>query len=420
MNDSAISMDIFNQTTSTNEVQERLNGLVPFGLYVNLVQTIACFDFLVAPFGMVTNTINLKIFLTTGGISADGVTLTFIMLALSDLGVCVFSWLWSVSAFFFVLEKRFQDTSQTSLHFVVQPRVIGYHAASGMNVFTITTTLITIYLAVMRCLSVARPLTFRGSLSPRKTGLLFAAFLVFGLGTRLAMLSQREARGMYNPRSNVGKPSILNSRNWKDITNPISAAIDLPFPFVAEVTLTACFIVMTRALKASSEFRGKTVPESNTKSRGNRGNQRANLQQHRETHQIGSEGKLSAKDARVIKQLLIICLIYIVCNAAKLGRALGDIIEPEFFLTGRFQNFEQNCLSSKGKRTAQYASGCAAFWCEHASFQGAAIPLAASPMLAADAFDVDTPVLRLSSARLIGSWRAKCSYSFRCRQALTD
>ncbi|GFN81112.1 chemosensory receptor c [Plakobranchus ocellatus] len=323
---------------------EILSGLVPFVTYINFVQTTGCVNFLVSSFGIAMNVLILRTFLAMGGVFTEGVTFTFFSLALSDLGLCVCSLCWSVSASCFLLEKRFVRTPQIFYYFPVDPRALGFYSHITMIIFGIMTTLITIYLAVMRCLCVAQPLTFRGSLSPRKTCLLFAAFLVFGASTRLPIFSSGGVRATFDRRWNVSRPTLWSQPYQERLKDGVRIAVDVPLPVVAEVVLSICIIVMTNALRASSQFRSQNTTDSGvSKSENHRTGHKEEAGKQRPDRNseslAGKSKKLSPKDVRVIKQLVIISLVYILCNVPKLARTVGDALEPEFMLGRRFEHF---------------------------------------------------------------------------------
>ncbi|GFO36410.1 chemosensory receptor c [Plakobranchus ocellatus] len=329
------------RSTEVGQLQPVLAGLLPFGTFIVMAQSAACANCLVSLFGIATNTLNLKTFVAMGGVFTDGVALTFFTLSISDLGFCVWSLCWSGSSLCFVLEKRFV-ASQLPYYFPVDPRAMGFYSYIMMVIFGTTTTLITVYLAVMRCLCVVHPLAFRGSLSPRKAGVLFALFLAFSVATRIPIISSIGIRATFDLRWNVTRPGLWSQPNKEQVKDGIRSGVDVPLPIVAEVILTVCIIVMTNALRASTQFRNQSTTSSiQTSGQAHTGHSELTRQEDDQSSKNGrakSKG-LSPKDARVVKQLVILSLLFIVCNIPKLARTLADALEPEFMLGRRYENF---------------------------------------------------------------------------------
>ncbi|KAK3720934.1 hypothetical protein RRG08_047500 [Elysia crispata] len=216
-----------------------------------------------------------------------------------------------------------------------------------MSIFSLTTTLVTIYLAVMRCLCVIRPLTFRGVLSPGKTTLIFLAFLAFALAIRLPLLALTDIRVSFNPRINLSRPAIWIHPARELVKDVTQTGLDIPLNITAEITLTICVIVMTRALKESSKFRSKlatSMPNNNGHPENERSRRRSSTTPNQKKSKTSDganddtqSGKLSKKDARVIKQLVFISLLFLCCNIPKLTRIVGDAAESEFSIFGRYR-----------------------------------------------------------------------------------
>ena len=326
-----------------SQPQQKLPGIVPFVPYVHTVETTYTASVVVSILGIITNAASLKTFLAIGDVLKDGVGLTFFILTLSDLCVCCLSLSWGASAFCNFMEQRVNnfyrpvalpssaasaryelDTSQL-FSFPIDLSVVAVYSYVTMSVFTMTTTLITTYLAVMRCLCVANPLIFRGSLSPGKTALLFSTFFAFSLVVRVPTLALTDIRVSFNPRINLSRPAMWTHPSRELVKDITWSGVDIPIPIAVEVTLTICVVVMARALKASSRFRSK-LASGKTSSNA-----------HEAPSDESQPGKLTKKDTRVIKQLVFISGLFLCCNLPKLIRIVGDTAESEFSIYGRYR-----------------------------------------------------------------------------------
>ncbi|GFO30397.1 hypothetical protein PoB_005690200 [Plakobranchus ocellatus] len=145
------------------------------------LDTMASIQIIVSIFGLIANIINIKTFLTIRAFG-DGVTLTFLLLSVSDLFACFHSAIIPISTFLVAQESKWHSqliTSQTTGNFFpVDPTytsILSHHMYQIFNLFTI---LLTTYLVVARCLCVMYPLKFRSNITVRKTLLVSVIFIV--------------------------------------------------------------------------------------------------------------------------------------------------------------------------------------------------------------------------------------------------
>ncbi|KAK3771374.1 hypothetical protein RRG08_050425 [Elysia crispata] len=237
------------------------SGMVPYTAYNNIVLTTGSLNVVLSTFGIVANLINLRTFGAMGGVVVDGVTLTLFTLSLSDLGLCVSSLCWIVSWSCYTVEHRLITLHGRGFYFSVDPRALGIFFANVMSVFSVTTTLITIYLAMMRCLCVIFPLRFRDSISPAITALTFGMFFLVALSTRLPMLALMDIRPRFDPNTNLTRFTIWSHPDRQLVRDVTRSLVDFPLPVIAEVILTICVIVMVRALRASRKFRNVSTAD---------------------------------------------------------------------------------------------------------------------------------------------------------------
>ncbi|GFN82640.1 chemosensory receptor c [Plakobranchus ocellatus] len=369
-------------------------GLLTFTVYVYIAHVTGCLSILASLFGMFTNIINLKTFMAMG-VWADGVTLTLFSLALSDFALCVSSLCWGVSAYLFLVERRVNSEefrshdNQQPFYCPVDPRALGAFFVQFMSIFGISTTLITIYLAVMRCLCVLHPFRFRGAVSAGKTTFTLVIFFLLSLATRLPPLVLMDIRVQFDPRINLTRPKLWYHEDREFYKDLLRTIVDIPLPIFAEATLIVCVIIMARALRASSRFRSsvtassatKTIGEAVTKktkvsesdvkntdssvnrdsvtsaseaeskeddgkslpqtiySAGNLATAMTSEPPPKAIQNAGNVEKLSPKNARIVKQLITLSLIFIVCSLPKLCRILGDALESEYWMGGRYGKF---------------------------------------------------------------------------------
>ena len=281
----------FNGTTS-----QKLTRFFNIFEYIFWTEVLAVIYGSVSLFGIVTNLINIRTFVKMY-VTGDGVTLAFLLLAKSDLGLCCSSLVMSVISFFATFEIKgilfFPFANTASLRFLsqVDPNVIGNSAMSIMTVFNITTTLITLYVAVTRCLCVKRPLQFRNLVSCKRTIATVSCFFLFGLGTRLPVLAHMGVHMMFDPIYNASRPTLWLHPNRELIKDMMWIVCDQSLSLVTQVALLLCVIIMARSLRAANKFRQTATMAKDT----------ADQNCSKDAQFNGSNPKLNAKEARIIQ-----------------------------------------------------------------------------------------------------------------------
>ena len=306
---------------------------------LNIFEYILCLDIVgfisgsLSLFGIVTNLINLRTFMKMG-VTGDGVSLAFFLLAKSDLGICCSSLIICAMSYLVNLELKdilsfnLDPANTTSPKFIIRvdPTLIGIFAVSMMKVFSITTVLITLYIVVTRCLCVTRPLQFRNIVSVKKTIIAVSSFFLFALGSRLPIWSHMGAPMTFNPIYNASRPMLWLHPNCKLIKDIITFCCYQMITAGTQIALIVCVIIMARRLREAHKFR-KSASVAKEFSGIN------------EYKSNNSSLKLNTKDARIIQQLIVISSVFVICNIPKLTRNISTISFPSFRIGGTYQSF---------------------------------------------------------------------------------
>ncbi|GFO13504.1 chemosensory receptor a [Plakobranchus ocellatus] len=323
-------------TTVTAPAQQGLITQFQYNLSVDTLTSIQTF---ICMLGLITNIINIKTFLAMRAFD-DGVTLTFLLLSVSDLFVCFVSTYICVSAFLISQESRWLsklNSPKSIIHqeqlngpfFPVEPTYIGIFGHNMFQIFNLITILLTIYLAVARCLCVMYPLKFRNIITVRKTLLVSTIFFLTSLGIRLPLITHSGILLKFDPRINATRYRLWVHPNRETIKDVLWISVDSPVCVGAQVTLSVCIVFMVKVLRAAVKFRLKASVTNNSKLDSNKSNE-----------------KLSTKETRIVKQLVLVSTIFIICNTPKILTFLAATIEPGFDLGGRYQNFYQVSVSA--------------------------------------------------------------------------
>ena len=290
-------------------------------------------------FGVIANLVNVRTFIRMG-VTKDGMTLAFLLLSISDLGVNFSSLAAWVSIYIHALELTEMlthsnyvstSTNYSSPAFLsfLDPMGVAVFSFNIITVFNVTTVLITVYLAVARCLCVARPLHFRGIISIRRTLAVVIGFFSISIVTRIPVLAHMGMPVTFDPVFKASRPTLWLHPRRPIIRNVIWSLFDIGFSSVAQVTLSVCVIIMARKLKTANEFRNSASVSRNEISASKSGID--------DSH-ISSTSTLNNKDARIIQQLVLISTIFIVCNIPRLMRNFTPLFEPKFEIGGQYES----------------------------------------------------------------------------------
>ncbi|GFO13513.1 chemosensory receptor c [Plakobranchus ocellatus] len=317
-------MEFSHQVTT---VTAPAQGLITFFQYIIIMDTLASIQTFMCIFGLITNTINIKTFLAMRAFD-DGVTLTFLLLSISDLCVCLVSVAACTSTFLVsfeskLLSKLINDINFANIEdklgyfFPFEPKYLGIFCFNSLHIFSLMTILLTIYLAVARCLCVMCPIKFRNIITVRKTVFVSSIFFLSSLGLRLPLMAYYGVSPRFDPRINATRYRLWVHADWSTITDALWDSVDAFVCLAAQVILTVSIAIMARVLGAAAEFRSK-----------------ASLPNGSNSDMSKSKNRLSTKDARIIKQLILVSSIFIICNTPKLVAYFVAAIEPDLLDVG--------------------------------------------------------------------------------------
>ncbi|GFN86119.1 chemosensory receptor a [Plakobranchus ocellatus] len=302
-------------------------GLITRAEYYISLDIVASIQTFLSLFGLITNIINIKTFLAMRAFG-DGVTLTFLLLSVSDLFVCFYSAVICIGTFLAAQEFKWHyqviDGETTRHNFPVDPIYACIFGLNMFQLFNLFTILLTVFLAVARCLCVMYPLKFQNIITVRKTLLVSAIFFVTSLGIRLPLITHGGVSLNFDPRINATRYTLWVHPNRETIKDMLWVCVDAPVCVGAQVAVSFCIVMMAKVLKAASKFRSRTSIANDSK-----------------LDQSNSKQKFSPKDARIVKQLVLVSSIFIICNTPKVITFLATTVEPNFDLGGRYQKFYQ-------------------------------------------------------------------------------
>ncbi|CAG5128753.1 unnamed protein product [Candidula unifasciata] len=288
-----------------------LPGIVNESQY-NTVLIFICAGFTIfAFFGIISNAVNIKTFFAMG--LKDSVTVSFLALSVFDLTYLISTCCFTIALAFSLIEKDYFK------HFPIEPYGVYILFGHVLILINVTNTLTTTFLAVARCMCVAKPLHFKHSFTVKRTVVIMTGFAVFAVAIYTPLLANMGMVPRLDPKTNTSRPMLWLSPYRDSVKNVVWTLIQTLLPVVTDLSLRTAF----RFRKASqisvcdrevSNAKGKTDSSNDT------------------------SDKLSGKDIRVVKQVTFISLVYIMCNTPKVVTSIVSLIEVEFSLRQRYNN----------------------------------------------------------------------------------
>ena len=290
-------------------------------------------------FGLVSNTINILVFAKIG--FRDNVTVTLLFLSLSDLLNLILNCPIVVAWF---IEKNFPDHV-----WPFHPKILSYGIYWWAYTFYDYSSFVSVFLALVRCACVSRPLRFKSMFTISRTVTILGVLFLVAVTLRAPVLTVFRLSWAVNPLTNSTFRSIQsvddfnqmnksnNSIQFASIFRNIYKASDILnmniIPWIAYLIMVSCVVVLVSHLQAASKFRRSLQSGSN----GSSENSNPDLQNDRSEVINNPRGKnkkpsdkMSPKDLQVIKSVTLICVIFIVSQLPYQVTSTVRLIDPEY------------------------------------------------------------------------------------------
>ncbi|CAG5132329.1 unnamed protein product [Candidula unifasciata] len=296
-----------------------LRGLVTREQYILILEYAAEMGTVLSLLGVISNIIIIRTFVTMG--INDGVIVSFLSLAVFDLFYLIAGV--SLGITIFILP--------------IQPFGLSIYFTNIMILVNVTNVLATTYLAVARSMCVARPLQFKNTFTRERATMFMIIFAFSSIAIYSPILANMGMSVKFDKQANRSRSVWWGSPSREAVKEVVWLLIEVILPLITQVIIIICVFIMTASLRASSRFRqaslavsGKVTQEA-TKTENNLGKEAVN---NLNTHTIPL--KRINKEVRVVQQVVLISVVYIVCNIPKLLISLGSMCEPNFTIGRRY------------------------------------------------------------------------------------
>lgn len=305
-------------------------GLVSEEQYVSVMESYSVVWTVLSLLGVISNIINIRVFIAMG--LGDGVTVSFLALAIFDLTYLIASFSLGVSVAFSVYEQR------STVRFRIDPYGLSIFFGSVMILINETNVLTTTFLAVARCMCVAKPLQFKNSFTRKRAILFMVGFALFAVVVYTPILANMGMVEKFDKFTNMSRPTFWVSPIRESIKEVIWTFTEMLLPFVTQFIIIFCVVIMAHSLRVASKFRQTSVLTTGKVTNKNNGNDTFSSQDaglNNGDSDIATD-KLTGKDLRVIQQVVLISVVYVVCNTPKILISVATTLEPEFTIGKRY------------------------------------------------------------------------------------
>ncbi|CAG5132555.1 unnamed protein product [Candidula unifasciata] len=302
---------------------QMLVDLVTDKHYIIIIECTSDIGTIFAFLGVISNII-IRTFIAMG--LSDGVTVSFLALAIFDLTYLIASLSLGVAVVFYVIEMR------TKIRFKIEPYGVCLFFGSCMIFINLTNVLATTFLAVARCMCVSRPLQFKNTFTRKRAIYFMITFAIFSIIIYLPILVNMGMVQRFDSRTNTSRPSLWISPKREFIKEIVWLVIDMVLPVATQLIILVCVVIMVNSLQEASRFRQSTASISlkpfTHQDRNKSLSRKVKMPKGYDSNNVIE--KLTGKDLLVVQQVVLISVVYIVCNTPKILISIATSIEPEF------------------------------------------------------------------------------------------
>ena len=275
-------------------------------------------------FGLVSNTVNIIVFAKIG--FRDNVTVTLLFLSLSDLLNLILRCP--------VVVARFMGQNYPNHIWVFDRQILYFGFYWPAYLFYDYSSFISVFLALVRCFCVARPLRFKSTFTIPRTVIILVVLFLVALTFRAPVLTVFRPTWSLSPQTNLTYRSLRFADNFREIYKANDIFNRNIVSWVCYITAITCVFILVSKLRAASRFRqslptatklGSTEWDNSTKQTGS--NNDGNTAPDKSERYSES---LSAKDLKVIQSVTLICIIYILSQLPYQINSTIRLFDPEF------------------------------------------------------------------------------------------
>lgn len=273
--------------------------------YILFLKVLVLFCLGLAMTGIMGNILNIRTFYILG--LNDGVTISFFTLSIFDLIIACSYLMKKVSTVMTILEYENLEW------FPIHPAVFLVFAGNVGLMFSYISMFNITFVALARCLCVAMPMRFKHIFTTFRSVVIVTIFACIATGSYIPVFVNMGIKKRFDAPKNASRLYLSFTPYREQIKDIVWLIFETIAPLIVEVILLVCVAVMIYKLRESAEFRNSHGSASADASGGKT-----------------KTGKLNSRDLRVVTQVILVSIIYILINIPKIVNALSTLMDPAF------------------------------------------------------------------------------------------
>ncbi|CAL1526484.1 unnamed protein product, partial [Lymnaea stagnalis] len=257
--------------------------------------------------GMVTNFINIAVFIKMG--FAEVINISLLSLSVADLGSLV------ALQFFNICISPWMQTADIPF----EAFEVAYLAGGWPRMYTVRVVAwVTAFITFERCLCIAMPLKVKLILTPIRTVYILIFIFVFIAAALSASFITTTLVWKFFPGKNKTLVGIGVTANRKEVDSIAFVVNDIFLPISAYVSVVVCTVVLTVKLSSKAKWRQQSTTKSD---------------------------HVTGKEKQVMKLVNVISGLFIASYFPNAVVFFWMAREPEFNIDGKYRNIFMVCFS---------------------------------------------------------------------------
>ena len=269
-------------------------------------------------FGVIGNILILLVF-TKMGFDNNTIHISYMALAVSDLGCVVASMAVGFTNVYAVLDHL---TTEIGHHLIELIFGLPY------LVFSRTTALLTAWISFERCLCVAFPTRVKLMITRKVTTVALVAIFIIGIAPVVFVYAN--IRFFWQLELEINSTTLMQMQDvHRDLTRIrqfILFLYGLLYPLFSWVSVMVCTTVLVVKLRQSTRWRRHNLALTTTERSPGCTLDVDPTPQRKQVH--------STKETRITKVVVIVASVFLTCSAPSSASMLATIAVPEYFRTG--------------------------------------------------------------------------------------
>ncbi|XP_005112470.1 uncharacterized protein LOC101849344 [Aplysia californica] len=310
------------------------------------------FSLPISLFGLVSNVINIVVFLKIG--VKDPVSVSLVGLFVADF-------VFLLLAFYRPVAELLVWSGAAS-SWVIHPKTVQVIAASYVSTFYLVSTLLTTYISLARCLCVALAFKFQRIFTLTQARLVVVSIYVFAGLSHVPQILAKTLVWRYKAHPDNTTSSFLvltKSSNFESLWAFHNIVNRTVVPYSCLAICVLCLIVLSVKLRSASEFRSHATTATTTttttatpNSTRNRNTTATNCaddfsqtSEKPKTKPQTTTSNLNVKEIQLMKAVFLLCAIFVSTATIRAAMGLALAIFPQLQTHERYKNVHTICTS---------------------------------------------------------------------------